>query len=118
MKWIKAIPQNELPDGTKKVVSLEDKSILFINHQGNIYALASACPHMHLPLKNGKITEDGHIICPWHHSKFDLKTGEVKEWSPWPPGAGKLMGMLSKEKNLPVYQTRIEEENIFIDIED
>lgn len=117
MKWVKAISENKLSKGTKIVVTVEGKTILFINHQGNVYALASACPHMHLPLKNGKITEDDHIICPWHHSKFDLKTGEVKEWSPWPPLIGKLMGMVSKEKKLPVYKTRIEQGDIFVAME-
>lgn len=116
MSWVKALEQEELPEGGRKVVEAGGRSILLIHHEGQIYALASACPHMRLPLKGAKI-ENGVLICPWHHSAFDLRTGNVKAWSPWPPAVGHMLGALSREKALPVYPTRVEEGFIWIEVE-
>jgi len=110
------LPDNELPEGEREVVKVDDRSILLIHEEGQIYAIASACPHMRLPLKEGKV-EGGLITCPWHHSAFDLRTGDVKDWSPWPPAVGKMLGALSREKALPVFPTKIEDGAIWVGIE-
>jgi len=39
--------------------------------------LADACPHLAAPLSDGKISDDGCIVCPWHGSAFRLDDGEV-----------------------------------------
>ncbi len=67
------------------------------------------CPHLKLPLKNGRLTDDGAITCPFHHSAFDLETGDVKEWSPWPPLVGKALGSLVREKALPVFAAEVKD---------
>ena len=116
MKWIKIVALDELPVGKRKVVMVEERKILVINDKGKIYAMASACPHMQLPLKRGKI-KDETIVCPWHHSSFDLNTGEVKRWAPFPPGVSKVLGALSKEKPLPLFPTKIEQGSIWVALE-
>ena len=79
MDWIRTMREDELPDGERQVVKIGERSILLIHHEGQIYAMASACPHMRLPLKRGNLTGDGAIVCPWHHSAFDLRTGDAAE---------------------------------------
>jgi nitrite reductase/ring-hydroxylating ferredoxin subunit len=117
MNWVKALPQDELPEGERHMVKMGERSILLIHHEGQVYAMESACAHMRLPLKGGKLTEDGAIVCPWHHSAFDLRTGDVKTWSPWPPGVGRMLGAISREKALTVFPTKVEEGNIWVDLE-
>jgi nitrite reductase/ring-hydroxylating ferredoxin subunit len=117
MNWMQALAQDELPEGARQVVRLADRSILLIRHQGQVYALASACPHMRLPLKGAQI--EGHTLtCPWHHSAFDLQTGDVREWSPWPPAVGRMLGALSRKKALPLYPTKVEDGSIWVGIQD
>lgn len=116
MKWTKIGALDELPVGKRKIVMVEGKKILVINAKGKIYAMAPACPHMQLPLKRGKI-KDETIVCPWHHSTFDLNTGKVKKWVPFPPGVGKVLRALSKEKPLPLFPTKIEKGNILVTLE-
>lgn len=116
MGWTSVLAESELPTGSRQVVTVDGKAILMLNHEGTIYAVDNTCPHMKLPLKKGKITDDNAIVCPWHRSAFDLCSGEPKEWTPWPPGIGKVMGMISNEKALPTFSTRTEEGQIWIDI--
>ena len=114
MNWIKVLPAAQLPEGERQVVKVQDHSILLIHEQGKVYAMLSACPHMRLPLKGGKITDDEAIVCPFHRSAFDLNTGDVKTWSPWPPGVGKMLGAVAREKALRVFPTRIAEGSVWI----
>lgn len=44
---------------------------------GDYFALANACPHRGAPLASG-LVDEGAIICPLHHFKFDLKTGQCR----------------------------------------
>jgi len=114
MEWISVLPETELAEGARNVVRVKDHAILLIRHQGKVYAVLNACPHMGLPLKGGRITEDEAIVCPFHRSAFDLETGDVKAWSPWPPVVGKMLGTISREKALHVFATRIENGQIWI----
>ncbi|HIK32828.1 MAG TPA: Rieske (2Fe-2S) protein [Oscillatoriales cyanobacterium M59_W2019_021] len=116
MAWIEVLAQDALPEGSREVVKVEDRSILLIHHQGQLYAVSNSCPHLKLPLKKGKLTEDCAIVCPFHRSAFDLKTGDVKNWTPFPPVVGQVLGMVSKEKTLPVFPTRIENGKIWVDV--
>ena len=117
MKWVKVLPQAELPQGTRQVVKVEQQAILLLNHEGQIYAVDSVCPHMRGPMQKGEVTEDGAIVCPWHKSAFDLQSGDVKTWSPWPPGVGKALGLISREKALSTFPTRMEEDSIWVGME-
>ncbi|NJO39186.1 MAG: Rieske (2Fe-2S) protein [Cyanobacteria bacterium CRU_2_1] len=118
MNWVKVLAQDALPKDARKVVTVGNHAILLLHHGEQIYAMDNACPHMRLPLQGGKITADNAIVCPWHHSAFDLQSGAVKDWSPWPPGIGRVLAMVSKEKGLTVFPTRVEEGSIWVDIEE
>ncbi|MDJ0573133.1 MAG: Rieske (2Fe-2S) protein [Pleurocapsa sp. MO_192.B19] len=116
MAWIKALAAETLAPGTRQIVKLEEQSLLLLNESGNIYAINNICPHLKLPLKKGKVTADGTIVCPWHRSEFDLETGEVKNWCPFPPVVGNVLGKISTEKTLGVFPTRIEDGQILVDL--
>ena len=116
MAWIKALAAETLAPGTRQIVKLEEQSLLLLNESGNIYAINNICPHLKLPLKKGKVTADGTIVCPWHRSEFDLETGEVKDWCPFPPVVGNVLGKISTEKTLGVFPTRIEDGQILVDL--
>jgi nitrite reductase/ring-hydroxylating ferredoxin subunit len=117
MNWVKVLSQDELPANERKVVKVEQQAILLLHHNNQIYAVENSCPHLKLPLQKGKLTDDGAIVCPFHRSAFDLNTGNVKDWSPFPPGIGKVLGMISKEKGLAVFPTRVEEGSIWVGVE-
>lgn len=117
MAWIKVLPQSELPEGARQVVSVKEQPILLFWAKHQIHAVSNRCPHLRLPLLKAKIIDDeSTLVCPWHHSAFDVDSGDVKAWSPWPPMVGKMLGCLTREKALPVFQTKVESGSIWIDI--
>ena len=92
MNWLKALASSALAMDACQVVKLGEREILLVKHGGEVFAVQSSCPHMGGHLKDGRITPDGHIVCPLHHSEFDLRTGEIIAWAPWPPGVGAAAG--------------------------
>jgi nitrite reductase/ring-hydroxylating ferredoxin subunit len=43
-----------------------------------VYAFQEFCTHRYGPLSEGKL-QDRQVICPWHRSCFDIRTGRVLE---------------------------------------
>ena len=43
-----------------------------------MHALADRCSHRGGPLSSGEI-DGGCVSCPWHGSRFDLRTGNVRQ---------------------------------------
>ena len=117
MDWIKVLDQSALPPGERQVVKVNQLSIVLLHHNGQLYAVSNRCPHLKGKMKRGKITDDGAILCPLHRSAFDLATGAVKEWCPWPPGIGKALGMISQAQPLQVFPTRVEDNSIWVGVE-
>ncbi len=71
-----ALPESDLIDGQPKKATVDGTDIFLLKRGNKIYALANKCAHLGGPLSEGTI-EDDSVICPWHGSRFCLKTGEV-----------------------------------------
>ena len=116
MGWTAAIKLKQLQQTNRETIVLEGNKILIIWHDEQVHAVAAQCPHMKLPLAKGTINDDCELVCPFHKSAFDLTTGAVKCRSPWPPVLGALLAKLSKPKELKIYPTRIENDEIFVEL--
>lgn len=116
MAWHKTLTQEQLNDKSRHCLTIEGQKILILSHEGQVHAVAQQCPHFKLPLSKAKVSEDGAIVCPFHKSAFDLKSGDVKQWSPWPPAIGTVLGKISRQKTLKVYPTKIEGGEIFVEV--
>ena len=53
-----------------------DHGVLVARVNDEIFAVGAACTHYKGPLADGLIVGDT-VRCPWHHSCFSLRTGEV-----------------------------------------
>ena len=56
-------------------VSLDGKAICLVNFKNELYGCNAICPHASGPLQDGYIDALGHIVCPVHRYKFDIKNG-------------------------------------------
>jgi nitrite reductase/ring-hydroxylating ferredoxin subunit len=66
-------PAANVPPGT--VVGAGDYAVGNIN--GELFALSRRCRHLGADLANGCIDEEGHLVCPWHQSAYDVHTGRM-----------------------------------------
>jgi nitrite reductase/ring-hydroxylating ferredoxin subunit/uncharacterized membrane protein len=69
----------ELDDEELREVTVDGVPMLIArSRSGEICALANTCTHLGGPLAEG--SRDGDTVaCPWHGSRFDLRTGAVVE---------------------------------------
>jgi 3-phenylpropionate/trans-cinnamate dioxygenase ferredoxin component len=59
-----------------KVIEADGQCIAVFNIGGSYYAIENTCPHRGGPLAEGMVTGE-EVICPWHGSRFNVKTGSV-----------------------------------------
>ena len=43
------------------------------------FAVSRRCRHQLADLAEGTIDADGCLVCPWHQSRYDVRTGEMVE---------------------------------------
>lgn len=75
-RFVEVAKRSRIPEHGVITVEVEGKTLALVNLSGEIYALDDSCPHEAGPLSDGQL--DGEeIVCPWHSSRFDVKTGRV-----------------------------------------
>ena len=119
MTWHVALKQTKLKPGKKKMRTVAKKMVLIGQIEDSYFATEALCRHMRWPLAYGGKVKDGCIRCPLHQTTHQIDDGELVEWSPFPllPLYGKLVGKLSRQKNLRIYPTRVKDGNIEINIQ-
>ena len=89
----------DLSEGQMMAVAIGTSEILLVKAGGKYYAVDEACTHAQGPLSDGTI-RGCEVECPWHGSRFNVKTGEVVS----PPA----------DENLTRYEVKIEGDDILI----
>lgn len=59
-----------------KLVEVGGQSIAVFKVAGSYYAIENTCPHAGGPLAEGPLADEV-VTCPWHGSRFNVKTGAV-----------------------------------------
>ncbi len=120
---MRVLNEAELPVGTHKVVELEGLDLLLIRTADRLHAINNACPHLHLPLNDSEVGDDGSITCRWHESCFDLETGEIRQWAAALAADGtsegfEFAGDVSKNRqSLSIFPVRVSEGSIWVSLE-
>lgn len=55
-----------------EVEGIQEAKVLLVKVDDQVHALSPRCTHYGAPLKNGVLTSDGRLTCPWHGGKFLL----------------------------------------------
>jgi nitrite reductase/ring-hydroxylating ferredoxin subunit len=45
--------------------------------KGEVFAVSRRCRHQLGDLSQGKVDADGCLVCPWHQSRYDVRTGAM-----------------------------------------
>jgi glycine betaine catabolism B len=97
--FVKVANTSDVLPSDKKEFEVEGQKICIINIDGRYYAIGSICTHEGGPLADGTLS-GYEIECPWHGSKFDIRTGEVTS----PPA----------NEPEPAYEVKVDGNNILV----
>ena len=76
-KWQK-LDLTEIPEGVPTAGKAGTQSVVVVRQGEQIFALHATCAHAGGPLAEGRFV-NGCVECPWHQSRFDIKTGRRKQ---------------------------------------
>src|SRR5215211_5598838 len=97
--FVKVANTKDIQPSQMKEVEVNGENICVVNVEGKYYAIGSICTHEGGPLADGTL-EGYEVECPWHNSKFDVRTGEVTS----PPAS----------EPEPAYQVKVDGSSILI----
>ena len=76
-KFTKVMLEGQLHDNVLVKAMAGDTPILLVRKGGVVCAISETCSHAGGPLSEGELS--GNLVqCPWHASRFDVFTGQVK----------------------------------------
>jgi nitrite reductase/ring-hydroxylating ferredoxin subunit len=97
--FVKVAETKDIQPSNLKAVDVAGERVCIVNVEGKYYALGNVCTHVGGPLDEGTL-EGYEVECPWHGSKFDVRTGEPTK----PPARGPV----------PTYEVKIQDNNILV----
>ncbi|SFE06402.1 Rieske (2Fe-2S) protein [Blastococcus tunisiensis] len=73
------LPASDLPPGTVRRAG--DWAVGNRGDAGedDYFAVSRRCRHQLADLSEGSVDADGCLVCPWHQSRYDVRTGEMVE---------------------------------------
>jgi glycine betaine catabolism B len=95
----KVADRKDLQEGGLLKAEFLGKPIVLSMVNGEVYAIDAVCSHEGGPLEDGTL-EGYEVECPWHGSKFDVRTGDVKN----PPA----------ETPQLAYEVKVEDDTILV----
>lgn len=84
---------DSIPQGSSKPVTVDGQKWLIYHLSDGFHATQTQCTHLFWPLTRGAIIDDRCVQCPFHHARFDIRSGAVEQWASRPPGIGALNGV-------------------------
>jgi glycine betaine catabolism B len=72
--YVKAAEGKDIQLSAMKTVEVNDEKTCIANGEGKYYAIGNVCTYLAATLAQGKL-EGYEVQCPWHGSRFDIRTG-------------------------------------------
>jgi glycine betaine catabolism B len=97
--FVRVAETKDIQTSQMKEVQIESEDVCIANVDGKYYAIGNVCTHEGGPLADGVL--DGYEVeCPWHQSKFDVRTGKVTN----PPAS----------ESEPTYEIKVDGNSILV----
>ena len=74
--WINVIAQDQLAEGERIMVDVDDVDVVIFNLSGEFFAIEDVCTHDGSEIASGCLKGE-EIECPRHGARFNIRTGEV-----------------------------------------
>jgi nitrite reductase/ring-hydroxylating ferredoxin subunit len=76
--FMKVATTDSLASGEMTLVTVGTEEVLLAKVGGEFFAISNDCSHALAPLHTGTL-EDSEVECPFHGSRFNVKTGEATQ---------------------------------------
>lgn len=96
------LSSDEIDEGEVVGVTVNGTDVLLAKVDGDIHAIGDICTHEHCHLSDGWL-EGEEVVCPCHHAKFDVTSGEVTR----PPA----------KEDEPTFDVTVEDGDVYIAVE-
>lgn len=113
---IPAIRADDLSDGEMRRVDASGHEFLVARVGHAFFASDNKCPHLGGRLSKG-VLEGTVVECHLHHSRFDLATGEVIQWTDFSGAVRSVAEAVRHPRSLKVYPTRVEDGMVWVGYE-
>jgi ferredoxin-NADP reductase/nitrite reductase/ring-hydroxylating ferredoxin subunit len=97
--FVRVAETKDIQTSQMKEVQIDGQNVCIANVDGKYYAIGNVCTHEGGPLADGRL-EGYEVECPWHQSKFDVRTGEVTS----PPAS----------ESEPTYEIKVDGNSILV----
>jgi nitrite reductase/ring-hydroxylating ferredoxin subunit len=97
--FVKVAESKDIEPSSMKAVDIAGEKVCIINIEGNYYAIGNVCTHMGGPLNEGTL-QGFEVECPWHGSKFDVRSGQPTK----PPA----------RQPVSSYEVKVQDNNILV----
>jgi glycine betaine catabolism B len=97
--FVKVAETKDIQTSQMKEVQIDGQDVCIANVEGKYYAIGNVCTHEGGPLADGKL-EGYEVECPWHQSRFDVRTGGVTS----PPAS----------ESEPTYEIKVDGNSILV----
>jgi nitrite reductase/ring-hydroxylating ferredoxin subunit/uncharacterized membrane protein len=71
------LPVKDVADNKMYRVTVSGVPVVLVSLGGKYSAISSTCTHAGGPLDEGELQKGGVVQCPWHGSRFELRSGRV-----------------------------------------
>src|ERR687886_1814706 len=97
--FVRVAETKDIQTSQMKEVQIDGEDVCIANVDGKYYAIGNVCTHEGGPLADGAL-EGYEVECPWHQSKFDVRTGKVTS----PPAS----------ESEPTYEIKVDGSSILV----
>jgi nitrite reductase/ring-hydroxylating ferredoxin subunit len=110
-----------LEDGKGLCVKAGDVKLVLVRTEGAVHAIENRCPHLGLPLGRGRV-EGEEIVCPFHGSRFNVRTGENTDWvgsvagMKIPDWSSALLSFGKKPQPVRTFPVSVDAGEVFVDL--
>ncbi len=111
--WVRVCALDDVPADKTLSVIVNGQRLILARCGDETHAYQGFCPHMLFPLAGSRVDECV-LTCGLHHSRFDVRSGAVVEWSSYPPLDGPMLAELRERKALRLYETRVVDGGIYL----
>lgn len=116
---------SDFPAGELTPVEVDGQKVVVARDDEGLCAAKDKCPHLGLSLTarhGAQSYTDGVVTCPWHMSKFVVRSGENLDWAAGVAGrevprwSRRLLSAGRKPAPLTTYPVVVEGEDVFVEM--